>query len=180
MSDVIVLIPGILGSVLAKDGKEVWGASGSSIARNLTTFGKALNAIALPQGINHGDPKDGVTAPRVLPKLYMVPTFWKADGYGRLINYLKERFTLTAATNNQAGNILEFPYDWRLSNQLNAQRLSDRVVAILERWRQATKNPNAMLIFICHSMGGLVARYFLEVLKGRELTSKLITIGTPY
>ena len=33
MSDVIVLIPGILGSVLVKDGKEVWGASGSSIAR---------------------------------------------------------------------------------------------------------------------------------------------------
>jgi hypothetical protein len=29
-------------------------------------------------------------------------------------------------------------------------------------------------------MGGLFARYFLEVLGGRELTSKLITIGTPY
>jgi hypothetical protein len=29
-------------------------------------------------------------------------------------------------------------------------------------------------------MGGLVARYFLEVLNGRELTSRLITIGTPY
>ncbi len=29
-------------------------------------------------------------------------------------------------------------------------------------------------------MGGLVARYFLEALGGREITSKLITIGTPY
>jgi hypothetical protein len=29
-------------------------------------------------------------------------------------------------------------------------------------------------------MGGLIARYFLEVLGGRELTSKLVTIGTPY
>jgi hypothetical protein len=29
-------------------------------------------------------------------------------------------------------------------------------------------------------MGGLIARFFLEVLGGRELTSKLITIGTPY
>ncbi len=180
MTDVIVLIPGILGSVLVKDGKEVWGVSGSNVASNLMTFGKALDALGLPPGIGHDDPKDGVTAPRILPKLYMVPTFWKADGYGRLVQHLKERFTLTPATDSQAGNLLEFPYDWRLSNQLNAQRLSDTVTLVLERWRQSTKNPDAKLIFICHSMGGLVARHFLEVLGGRELTSKLITIGTPY
>jgi hypothetical protein len=180
MSDVIVLMPGILGSVLVKDGKEVWGASGSSIAGNLMTFGKALRALELPHGIGHDDPKDGVTAPRVLPSLYMVPTFWKADGYGRLTDRLNERFTLTPATDGQVGNLIEFPHDWRLSNQLNAQRLSEAVIPVLDRWRQATKNPNAKLIFICHSMGGLVARYFLEVLGGRELTSKLITIGTPY
>jgi hypothetical protein len=88
MSDVI---PGILGSVLVKDGREVWGASGSSVAGNLITFGSALNVLALPRGIGHADPKDGVTAPRVLPSLYMVPTFWKADGYGRLVKRLKER-----------------------------------------------------------------------------------------
>ncbi len=180
MTDVIVLIPGILGSVLVKDGKEIWGASGSSIARNLISFGSSLIKLELPQGTGHSDPKDGVTAPRVLPSLYMVPTFWKADGYGRLLQHLKERLTLTPASDGQAGNLLEFPYDWRLSNQLNAQRLSDKAVPVLERWRQASKNPNAKLIFICHSMGGLVARYFLEVLGGRELTSKLITIGTPY
>jgi hypothetical protein len=178
MSDVIVLIPGILGSVLVKDGKEVWGASRSSIAGNLMTFGKALGALELPAGIGHDDPQDGVTAPRVLPKLYMVPKFWKADGYGRLTNRLKDRITLSLATDGQAGNLVEFPYDWRLSDQLNAQRLSDRVVPVLERWRQATKNANAKLIFICHSMGGLIARHFLEVLGGRELT--MITIGTPY
>jgi hypothetical protein len=80
MSDVIVLIPGILGSVLVKDGREVWGVSGSSIASNLMTFRGALRSLELPRGVGHDDPKDGVTAPRVLPRLYMVPTFWKADG----------------------------------------------------------------------------------------------------
>lgn len=180
MPDVIVLIPGILGSVLVKDGKELWGAAASSIAGNLLTFGKALDALELPSGIGHDDPNDGVTASRILPRLYMVPTFWKADGYGKLAERLKERFTLTPATNDQAGNLVEFPYDWRLSNRLNAQRLREKVIAALERWRQATRNPDAKLVFICHSMGGLVARYFLEVLGGRELTSKLITIGTPY
>ena len=38
------------------------------------------------------------------------------------------------------------------------------VTPVLERWRHATKNPNAKLIFICHLMGGHIARYFLEVL----------------
>ena len=56
MSDVIVLIPGILGSVLVKDGREVWGASESSVASNLMTFGKALRALELPHGIGHDDP----------------------------------------------------------------------------------------------------------------------------
>jgi hypothetical protein len=31
MGDVIVLVPGILGSVLVKNGREVWGASGQSV-----------------------------------------------------------------------------------------------------------------------------------------------------
>ena len=181
MSDVIVLVPGILGSVLVdKDGREIWGASGCSIARNIVTFGNALNKIALPQGIGHSDPKDGVTAPRTLPRLYMVPTFWKADGYGKLADRLKDRFNLTPVSDNHIGNLIEFPYDWRLSNQLNGQRLAGQVVPVLDRWRKTTGNPKAKFIFICHSMGGLVARYFLEVLKGRELTNKLITIGTPY
>jgi hypothetical protein len=50
----------------------------------------------------------------------------------------------------------------------------------LERWQRRTQNREAKLIFICHSMGGLVARWFLEVLGGRDVTRSLITIGTPY
>jgi hypothetical protein len=96
------------------------------------------------------------------------------------VDYIKNHFTVTSATEDQVGNLLEFPYDWRLSNKLNAQRLADKVIPALDRWRVSTKNPDAKLIFICHSMGGIIARYFLEVLGGRDRTSKLITIGTPY
>jgi hypothetical protein len=109
----------------------------------------------------------------------MIPTFWKADGYGRLLDRLSSRFTLTPATEN-SGNLVEFPYDWRLSNQFNGQRLADVVVPHLERWRRQAQNHDAKLIFICHSMGGLVTRWFLEMLGGREVTRTLITIGTPY
>jgi pimeloyl-ACP methyl ester carboxylesterase len=180
MRDVIVLVPGILGSVLAKDGREVWGASAQSIALNLRTFGRAIKDLKLEQGIGHEDPKDGVSAPRILPRLFMIPTFWKADGYGRLAQRLTGRFTLTAVTDYRVGNLIEFPYDWRLSNQLNAQRLADAVIPHLERWRSHTQNGEAKLILICHSMGGLIARWFLEILGGREVTRTLITIGTPY
>lgn len=180
MHDVIVVVPGILGSVLVKGGREVWGASGKSVIANLMTFGGALKDLKLEPGVGHDDPDDGVSAPRILPRLYMIPTFWKADGYGKLIDRLISRFTVTAATADQPGNLVEFPYDWRLSNQLNGQRLADVVVPHLDRWRRHTQNYDAKLVFICHSMGGLVARWFLEKLGGRDLARTLITIGTPY
>lgn len=180
MGDVIVLVPGILGSVLVKDGREVWGASGRSVIDNLITFGGAVRSLKLESGVGHDDPKDGVSAPRLLPRLHMIPTFWKADGYGRLIDRLLRSFTLTPAVDDQAGNLIEFPYDWRLSNQLNGQRLRDKVMPHLDRWRHHTKNRDAKLIFICHSMGGIVARWFLEVRGGREETRTLITVATPY
>jgi pimeloyl-ACP methyl ester carboxylesterase len=50
----------------------------------------------------------------------------------------------------------------------------------LDRWQRQTQNHQAKLIFICHSMGGLLARWFLEKLGGRDVTRMLITIGTPY
>jgi hypothetical protein len=180
MGDVIVLVPGILGSVLVKNGREVWGASGQSVIGNLVTFGRAIRGLKLDPGIGQGDPKDGVSAPRMLPRLHMIPTFWKVDGYGKLTERLSRTLALTPALDDQPGNLVEFPYDWRLSNQLNAQRLASTVMPHLERWQRWTQNREAKLIFICHSMGGLVARWFLEVLGGRDVTRSLITIGTPY
>ncbi len=180
MPDLIVVIPGILGSVLVKDGREVWGPSPGSVIRTIATFGRSFDTIRLENGVGDEDPDDGITAPVVLPRLGLIPRFWKVDGYGKLRSELERRFTLTPATTAQAGNLLEFPYDWRLSNVVNAKRLSGEVEPCLKRWRIQTNNPDAKLILVCHSMGGLIARYFLEVLGGHELTRLLITLGTPY
>ena len=38
----------------------------------------------------------------------------------------------------------------------------------------------ARVVFVAHSMGGLVARYYLDVLGGRAHARALVTIGTPY
>jgi pimeloyl-ACP methyl ester carboxylesterase len=78
-------------------------------------------------------------------------------------------------------NLLPVPYDWRLSNRFNARRLKGIVEPALERWR-ALGGPRAeaRLIFICHSMGGLIARRYVDLEGGAALTRKLITIGTPH
>jgi hypothetical protein len=53
MSDIVVLLPGIGGSVLKKNGNVVWGYSASSIGRALFTMGASMqSALALP----HDDP----------------------------------------------------------------------------------------------------------------------------
>src|SRR6478735_2970118 len=70
----------------------------------------------------------------------------------------------------------------------NTLCIEDQLLMMLEYWReyrtyfhiaQTHGISESAAYRICHSMGGLVARYFLEVLGGRELTSKLITSAHP-
>jgi pimeloyl-ACP methyl ester carboxylesterase len=82
-------------------------------------------------------------------------------------------------------DVLVVPYDWRLSNRHNARLLERR---ILERWyhgdpppRERRRPEEERITFIGHSMGGLVARCFLESHPlGPVLGRRLITIGTPH
>ena len=180
MQDLLVIIPGITGSVLSVNGEEVWGLSGEAIIGNLLSLGQNIKQLQLPAGIGDDEPNDGVQVTALMPDLHLLPGFWTIDGYGKLIKDLQNRFNLTKVTDNQAGNLLLFPYDWRLSNVVSAKQLARVAGSALDRWRTASNNPDAKLILICHSMGGLVARWFLECENGRGITRRLITIGTPY
>jgi hypothetical protein len=71
-----------------------------------------------------------------------------------------------------------FPYDWRRDNRAAAHKLQRDTHSWLKGWRR--ESPNAKLILIGHSMGGIVSRYFLDVLGGWKDTKALITFGTPY
>ena len=73
---------------------------------------------------------------------------------------------------------IEFPYDWRRDNRVAARQLQRVVDEKLHAQRQ--RNPDAKLILIGHSMGGLVARCYLECLDGWQDTRALITFGTPH
>ncbi|MFD0428870.1 esterase/lipase family protein [Streptomyces zhihengii] len=76
---------------------------------------------------------------------------------------------------------MAFAYDWRLSCRFNAARLGAVVDEELGRWRaSAPARRDARAVLLCHSMGGLVARYWAECLGGHEVVRRIVTLGTPH
>ncbi|MFE2475758.1 esterase/lipase family protein [Streptomyces sp. NPDC059389] len=178
VTDLVVVLPGILGSRLADaEGRAVWDLSGPALLRGLRNFGGSVRALRLPKDIGDGDPGDGVVPVGLMPDLHALPGIWHpVDGYTDLLRWLERHFTLSVSD-----NLLTFPYDWRLSCRYNAGRLKDRLGLELERWRaSAPERREARVVFLCHGMGGLVARHYVERLGGDGITRRVITLGTPH
>ena len=180
-----MVLPGILGSTLARDGQEAWAPSAGVVWQAIRSFGASIQSLTLPADLGDDHPGDGVEPLALMPDLHLLPGLWSANiGYSRLLDWLTQRFTLVPPDPKdpaKPANLLPFAYDWRLSNRYNARRLRAVVEPALERWRAlAEANREARLILICHSMGGLVARWYVEREGGAALTRKLITIGTPH
>jgi len=57
-------------------------------------------------------------------------------------------------------------YNWLQSNEDSAQRLSDRIEQFMEHYRSEFGYMCDKVILVTHSMGGLVARHYSEVLGG--------------
>ena len=177
MRDVIVLLPGITGSVLQRDGRDVWALSAGGVFNAIGSLGRSLEEIAIEgdDDPDRDDLGDGIVATRLMPDLHLIPGFWTIDGYGKIRETILQGFDVV-----EGQNYFEFPYDWRRPNQVSARRLARESDGWLARWKAATGNDDARLILIGHSMGGLVSRWFLERLDGWTRTRALITFGTPY
>jgi pimeloyl-ACP methyl ester carboxylesterase len=172
VNDLVVVLPGIMGSTLAKDGRLVWAPSAGALLRALSSFGDSVLSLALPSGIGDDHPGDGVTAEGLLADLHAIPGVWTpVKGYNVLVEHLRRT----------TQNVLPVAYDWRLSSRYNGRRLANIVEPALDRLR-AKGGPyrEAKVVFVCHSMGGLVASWYIEREGGSEITRKLITLGTPY
>jgi hypothetical protein len=187
--DVVVVLPGIMGSTLYRGDEPVWSLRPGTLLRSIATLGRGLKALQLPAGIGDHEPDDPpgheVTARSLMPGLHVIPGLWSPiDGYDTLVDFLRsERFHLVEGDErdpDRLANLVPYPYDWRLSCRANARRLRRDIVPILERWRSQPGFGSAKLLIAAHSMGGLVARSFLECEGGAELTRALVTIGTPH
>ena len=119
MRDVVICLPGITGSVLRKDGRDVWNISGGAVIGALTTLGKNIQGLKLeedPPDVD--DLGDGITAPEVIRDVHLIPGLWKIDGYTKMLRYIEETFDVT-----RGRNLFEFPYDWRRDNRVAARKL---------------------------------------------------------
>jgi len=71
-------------------------------------------------------------------------------------------------------NFFEFPYEWRDSNIENAKLLHKRIQDI----KSETGRPKVDIV--AHSMGGLLAREYIESEYFENDVDQLITVGTPH
>ncbi len=104
---------------------------------------------------------DGIKATSLIQDTHFVPGLVKIDGYTAIARRIQDEFDVTPGT-----NYFEFPYDWRRDNRVAAHQLERFINQHLPLWRDASGAKNAKVILIAHSMGGLVSRYYLEVLGG--------------
>jgi len=184
-TDLVVVLPGIMGSTLRSPDGLVWAPSAGSVLSAVRTFGRSITRLRLPEGIGDEHPEDGVHPEDLMPDLHVLPGIWTpVKGYDVLLKRLRSlgyREAAGSGSDAPPDNLLPIPYDWRLSNRWNGQRLAALVEPALERWRaQGGQYADAQLVFVCHSMGGLVARWYIEHCGGADITRKLITFGTPY
>lgn len=172
--DVIVLLPGITGSVLQKDGRDVWAPSPGAVLGGLRSLGRSVKELMLERDpVDQDDLGDGVVATRLVPDVHLIPGLWGIDGYSGISAMIRSTFDVVPGR-----TFIELPYDWRRDNRVAARKLA--AVALPALHEQRKQNPGAKLVLIGHSMGGLVARWFLECMDGWKDTRMLITFGTPY
>jgi hypothetical protein len=175
--DAVVVIPGIMGSELRNDRNQVvWGMKPRVLFRQLLS-GDVLARLHLAPGA----PDDGIRATALLAFPGYLPLLDGVEPYTALVAALRR-------TTVHPDAVLAFPYDWRRSIAHNAHLLEGVATAHLAAWKERIRSlpghdpsrPEPQLSLVCHSMGGLIARYFTEVLGHRDITRGVITLGTPF
>jgi len=174
----VIFIHGIMGSILedSETGKVIWG----DVAKGF------LDELALPiDNDNLKENKDSLFAAAPLEKISWIPGFIEKDIYAGAYNvaikgggytFGKDAFTLA--------------YDWRRDLVESAQQLGK----LIEKIKSDLGQPDLRVNLLCHSAGGLVARYYAKygaedvldkdpipepTYSGAKNINKIIMMGTP-
>lgn len=129
----VVFLPGILGSRLSTpDGEEVWPPTVGEVLTGYRRIDKLVRADLVATGV-------------VERQCQAV--------YEPLLDALRRR---GVAEQGGAMRLVPWPYDWRA----DLSDLADQLAIALDAIAVAT--PGQPIVLLCHSMGGLIARAFLE------------------
>lgn len=173
-SDAVIVLPGIMGSELVEleTNTVLWGLAPSGYV-DLWTGNSNWEKLKVTENERTGR-AGRIKATRLLRASAFAPVLRGAEPYSRLVAAIR---TIT----NHRDAVLEFPYDWRLSVTHNAGELAKDAERHLANWRAHPKgSPDAKLVLVAHSMGGLVARLFAGTPEGRAMVRQTIAIGTPF
>ncbi len=96
---------------------------------------------------------------------------WKIDPVFHVYDNLLDSLEMNGYTTGK--DLFIFPYDWRKSNVENAVRLKYKIAEIktIANWPKVD--------LVAHSMGGLLARQYIESNDYQDDIDQLITLGTP-
>jgi hypothetical protein len=184
MPHLVIFLPGIMGSVLQKDGKDLWAVSKQAIWKVAKNIGSRVNELYLhDHDLERDQLDDGIRATRLIEEIYDIPNFIKGSGYRIVQERLHQRFELAQGERDNPQphqNFFTFPYDWRRDIRVPARQLQRFIGEQLPKWRQHSGNNEAKVVLIGHSMGGLVARYYVEQLGGYPDVFRFYTLGTPH
>ncbi len=154
----VILIHGIMGARLAdkSSGEEMWPGNIGRLA--FSDYSELALLI---------DPDTLEPVASNLETAGLADQVAGRDYYGNIIQVLKAAGGYQPAVPGRANPNRErkyyvFTYDWRQDNVIIAGRLAD----LVERIKEDHGDPELQVDLIAHSMGGLVARYYLRY--GRE------------
>lgn len=183
----VIFIHGVLGSRLkdTKTKEDIW-----------------PGAISRLFSHDYSDAAYKITPDTLEPKLSNAAPYGIFDGavgqdfYGKIVHTLSDvgGYKLTKVgkkVNAKQKNYYVFLYDWRQDNVKSASELAD----FIEQVRLDYDNPKLKVDIVAHSMGGLIARYYIRYGKqdvvndndfdkkltmyGAERVRRVILLGTP-
>ena len=176
-SHLVVVLPGIGGSRLVVPGdpsRVVWDAGYSQVG-NLLVRPDRLSLdrfpVLQPMGLVRSRALFGV--------------FAKIDGYEGLLSSLASLPGVvlddgTGLLPNLGANVVAIGYDFRLGVAHAAQFLDEQLALRVRALWPKPEDRQGRVILVAHSMGGLVARYWLAQGDNASLCRELITLGTPH
>ena len=179
----VIVIPGILGSQLVDNqtGEIVWGEMGPSGVSPLKT--RSLTELALPMQVGvplhqlHDQVKQNGPLDQITFRVAGIPV--RVNAYAQVLatlgvgGYRDQHFRGPSHLNevnydSDHFTCFQFAYDWRRDVSESAAQLhhyieqQDAYTRQQYREKFGIENPNIKFDIVAHSMGGMVARYYLR------------------